>query len=306
MCDPMAIGSAGEMTPNLSAFTNLCTALKSLRGIVFVIHPFPALINALAGTLFYLIAADLAQGIPVASIFLSILLIHASIGSMNDFCDIDLDAKTKPRKPIVRGDIGPRAALVISCVAAIAGTLLSLSFSWSTLVVALAVLISGMAYNFWAKGTVYSWVPYSIFIPALPVWAFVAADSLTPAVLFSFPLGALMSLALNIANTIPDLQGDAQYGLQGLAHRLGLEHSLLVLWSSLAGTIILLALTPRILGNNATYLLPGTVLGGVLLVVMILDRLLNRSDASLRRGWYLSAVIAVILGGAWVASLPSG
>jgi hypothetical protein len=50
----------------------------------------------------------------------------------------------------------------------------------------------------------------------------------------------------------------------------------------------------------------GTVLGGVLLVVMILDRLLNRSDASLRRGWYLSAVIAVILGGAWVASLPSG
>ena len=40
--------------------------------------------------------------------------------------------------------------------------------------------------------------------------------------------------------------------------------------------------------------------------MMILDRLLNRSDASLRRGWYLSAVIAVILGGAWVASLPSG
>jgi 4-hydroxybenzoate polyprenyltransferase len=134
----------------------------------------------------------------------------------------------------------------------------------------------------------------------------VAADKFTPVVLFSFPLGALMSLALNVANTIPDLQGDTQYGLQGLAHRLELEHSLLVLWSSFAGTIILLALTPDILGNNAAYLLPGIVLGGMLLVVMILDRLLNRSDASLRRGWYLSAVIAAILGVAWVASLLTG
>jgi hypothetical protein len=44
----------------------------------------------------------------------------------------------------------------------------------------------------------------------------------------------------------------------------------------------------------------------MLLVVMILDRLLNRSDASLRRGWYLSAVIAAILGVAWVASLLTG
>ena len=273
---------------------------------MFVIHPFPALINALAGTVFYLIAADFTQGGQLAALFLSILLIYASIGSMNDFCDIDLDTKTKSRKPIVRGDISPRATLVISCVAAIAGTLLSLSFSWSTLLVALSVLVSGMAYNFWAKGTLYSWVPYSVFIPALPVWAFVAADKFTPVVLFSFPLGGLMSLALNVANTIPDLQGDTRYGLQGLSHRLGLDNSLLVLWLSLAFTIILLALTPLFLGNNATFLLPGIALGGVLLVAMIVDRLLYRSEASLRRGWYLSAVIAAVLGGAWVASLPRG
>lgn len=280
-------------------------ALRSLRGLIFVIHPFPASINALAGTMFYLIAADVWHGVSVASIFLSIFLTHASIGSMNDFCDIDLDAKTKPTKPIIRGDIGPGSALMVSCIAAVAGALLSLSFGWWTLIVALAVLISGMAYNFWAKGTLYSWIPYSVFIPALPVWAFVAADKFTLVVLFSFPLGALMSLALNVANTIPDLQGDTQCGLQGLTHRLGLEYALLVLWSAFAGTIILLLFTPRILGNDSTYLLLGVLLGGLLLLVMILDRLVNRSNASLRRGWYLSAVIAAILGAAWVVSLPT-
>lgn len=293
------------MTPRLSVSVDLPVPLRVLRGLFFVIHPFPALINALAGAVFYLMAADSVDVTSVSFLFLSILLIHASIGSMNDACDVDLDWKTRPDKPIVRGDISRNTAFLVSGIAAVTGALFSLSFGWATLAVALAVLSSGMAYNFWAKGTVYSWVPYAVFIPALPVWAFVAAKSFTPIVLLSFPLGALMSLALNVANTVPDLQGDTQYGLQGIAHLLGLERSLLVVWSCFAATIIFLALTPSVLGNNSTYLLPGVLVGSALLIVMILDRLLSRSDASLRRGWYLSAVIAAILGGAWVASFAT-
>jgi geranylgeranylglycerol-phosphate geranylgeranyltransferase len=274
--------------------------------LLFIIHAFPAFMNALAGTLFYVVAVNAAQLVSVAAVFLSIFLVHASIGSMNDLCDIGLDRETKPDKPIIRGDIRPGMVLFVSSVSAVAGALLSLSFGWSTLAVALVVLGSGMAYNLWAKGTVYSWIPYGVAIPALPVWGFLAANKFTPIVLVSFPLGALMSLALNLANTIPDLKGDTQYGLQGLTHRLGLERSLVVVWSSFTVTIILLALTPAVLGNNPTYLIPGIMLGGALMLVMISDRLVNRSDASLRRGWYLSAVIAAILGGAWVASLPTG
>lgn len=277
-----------------------------LRGLLFVIHPFPAFLNALAGTVFYLMAVNLIDGVSVASIFFSILLTHASIGSLNDYWDVDLDTKTKPQKPIVRGDISPRGALLFSFVAAIIGAFLSASFNLPTLAVALAVLISGVAYNVLAKGTVYSWVPYAVFIPALPVWAFVAADAFTPIVLFSFPLGALMSLALNIANTIPDLEGDTRYGLQGIAHRLGLRRSLLTVWLCFGATIILLSLTPKFLGNDPAYLFPGVGLGSVLLVMMILDRVLSRSPASLRRGWYLCALTAAVLGSAWVASLLKG
>ncbi len=293
------------MTPTLSTSDDLPRPLAVLRGLFFVIHPFPALVNALAGTGFYLMVTDVVQGLSVAAMFFSVLSIHASIGSMNDFCDIDLDTKTRPDKPIVRGDIAPWGALLVSGLAAAAGALLSLSFNWPTLCVALTVLAAGMAYNLWTKGTVWSWVPYGVFIPALPVWAFVAADAFTPMVLFSFPLGALMSLALNVANTVPDLEGDTLYGLQGIAHRLGLKGSLLVVWSCFGATIILLALTPSLLGIDQTYLLPGILLASALLMLMIFDRLLTRSAASLRRGWYLSAVIATILGAAWVASLTA-
>jgi geranylgeranylglycerol-phosphate geranylgeranyltransferase len=294
------------MTPRPSALVTRPGPPALLRGLFFIIHPFPALMNALAGAVFYLMVAHAVRPLSVASMFFSVLLIHASIGSMNDVCDVVLDTETKPDKPIVRGDISPRGALLVSGLAAIAGALLSLSFNGATLCVALAVLAAGMAYNFWAKGTAWSWVPYGVFIPALPVWAFVAAGAFMPVVLFSFPLGALMSLALNVANTVPDLEGDRQCGLQGIAHRLGLRRSLLVVWSCFGATIILLALTPSVLGNNPATLLPGLLAGSALLLVMILDRIFSRSAASLRRGWNLSAAIAAILGTAWVASLATG
>ncbi len=289
-----------------AALPTLLKIAATLRGLFLVIHPFPAFLNALAGAVFYVMAARVVDGVAVATIFFSIFLIHASIGSLNDYWDIDLDTKTKPQKPIVRGDIGPRGALALSFLAALGGALLSLSFNWLALAVALLVLVAGMAYNMLAKGNVYSWVPYAVAIPALPVWAFAAADAFTPIVLVSFPLGALMSLALNIANTIPDLEGDTRYGLQGIAHRLGLKRSLLTVWLCFGATIVLLSLTPKVLGNDPTYLFGGIALGAALLMVMIFDRVINGSPASLRRGWYLSAIDAAVLGFAWVASLPTG
>lgn len=294
------------MTPSHAALPPLHKLGRLLRGFIFVIHPFPAFLNAAAGAAFYVMAVSHVQSVSVASLFLSIFLIHASIGSLNDYWDVDLDAKTKPTKPIVRGDISARTALLVSAFASVVGALLSLSIDWWTLAVALLVLASGMAYNVLAKGTVYSWLPYAVFIPALPVWAFVAADAFTPIVLLSFPLGALISLALNIANTIPDLEGDTRYGLKGIAHRLGLKRSVSTVWLCFGATLVLLGFTPTAFGNDPATLYPGVALGAGLLTIMILDRVLSRSPASLRRGWYFSAVEAAILGLAWVASLPTG
>jgi 4-hydroxybenzoate polyprenyltransferase len=262
--------------------------------------------NAVACAAFYLVLAAPPQPVDAAVLFAAVFLIHASIGSMNDYCDIDLDRHTKPKKPLVRGDIQSGTALAISGVAAIAGLILSLRFGWAAETLALAVLASGMAYNFWAKGTVFSWVPYAVFIPAVPVLSFIVAGKFVPVVLLSFPLGALIALALNIANTLPDLEGDMRYGVQGLAHRLGLRHALLVAWGSFAGAIGLLASTPAVLGNDAAVLFPGLATAAVLLLATIADYAVNRSEQALKRGWYASAVLAVVLGCAWVASLAAG
>ena len=292
------------MMERTAAAAGLPQVVRAARGALFVIHLFPAVMNAAAGIVFYLIAADRPSLFAGAAVALSIFLVSASVGSMNDFLDVDLDRRTKPEKPIARGDLRPRTAFAISVLSAIVGVLLSAALGLPVMVVALLVLASGLAYDVWLKGTLWSWVPYGIGIPALPVWGFLAAGQFTPVLLLSFPLGALISLALYLANTIPDLEGDTAYGIKGLAHRLGLRRSLIASWACFGLTTGLLALTPAVFGNDARWLLPGLGLGAVLLLVMVGDYFVNRSRASLRRGWYLSAVLAIVLGVSWVISLP--
>ncbi|WP_421726490.1 UbiA family prenyltransferase [Bauldia sp.] len=279
-------------------------ALRRLRGGLLVIHLFPAVMNSAAGLAFALIASDGAMVGRAVLVAASVFLVSASVGSMNDFLDVDLDRRTKPDKPIARGDISPSTAFAISVGAGLIGVLLSLILGLPVAAVALMVLASGLAYDIWLKGTVWSWVPYAIGIPALPVWGFLAVDRFTPVLLASFPLGALIALALYLANTIPDIRGDAAYGIKGLAQRLGVARSLGVTWGCLALSIGLLALTPAMFGNDPVTLVPGLLAGAVLLATMIADRLIVRSQASLRRGWYLAAILSGVLGIAWVISLP--
>jgi geranylgeranylglycerol-phosphate geranylgeranyltransferase len=279
---------------------------QAVRGIVSVVHLFPGILTAVAGGVFYLLVIGEVRGFGSVLLFGSMFLISAAVGSMNDYLDLDLDRRAQPNKPLVRGDIPPETAVVVSFAASAGGALLSSCFGWQALAMSLVVLASGMAYNFWAKGTIWSWAPYAIAIPALPIWAFVAADKFRPVVLLTFPLGALTSLAVNLANTLPDLAGDARYGLKGLAHRLGLQRSIIVIWVSFGGVIGLLALTPIFIDSKPRALFPGLILGSVLLLVMIVDYAVSRSAASLRRGWYFSSILTALLGGTWIASLSSG
>jgi 4-hydroxybenzoate polyprenyltransferase len=294
------------MTPERSdAAAESSPILRAARGAVFVIHLFPAVMNGVAGMIFYLIASGGTGWGPAFLIGLSIFLIHAAIGSLNDFLDIELDRRTRPDKPLVRGDLSPRGAFLISAGAAVVGVGLSASFGLPVLLISIVVLAAGLAYDLWLKGTLVSWMPYGIAIPALPVWGFLAAGQFTPVLLLSFPLGILIALALYLANTIPDIEGDTDFGIAGLAQRLGVVRSLVVTWVCFGLTMALLALTPVLLGNDPALLWPGIGAGAVLLAAMVVDDRANRSQASFRRGWYMSAILAGVLGIAWVVSLPT-
>ena len=132
---------------------------------------------------------------------------------------------------------------------------------------------------------------------------FIAEGAFTPRCLLAYPLLALLAAALNIANTLPDVERDRLAGVDGLTHRLGVRRGLRLLWILLGGTIILMALTLLLGRNEVRVLGAGLVVGAALLRIMIVDGLFIAGPASLRRSYYLSILCAIILGYAWIASV---
>jgi 4-hydroxybenzoate polyprenyltransferase len=224
---------------------------------------------------------------------------------MNDYVDEPLDRLACRReKPLVAGDLSRDAALAIWVATALLGFAASYAFNLATAAIAIVLWLLGVSYNFWAKRTRLSWLPFAGFYPSLPLWGFVAAGKFTPALLLTYPVCAPLAVALNIANTLPDLESDLAGGVKGFTHRLGQSRALFLLWFCLAATMILMAAAGVLIGGHLGRLIPGMVAGAFLLGAMMADWAFLRSPATLRRTFYLSAAGALLLGCAWIVSLP--
>ncbi len=278
---------------------------RVLRGLYRLGHPLPTFATAAATTLFVATARNGgARVVDLLVAFLVFYLLLYSIGAMNDYCDEAVDrASGRREKPLAAGDVPRGLALAAWIGAAALSAAAALHFNVAAAAMIVPLWLAGFAYNFWAKATVFSWLPFVFFYPSLPVWAFVAEGSFTPAVLLAYPLLALLAGALNIANTLPDVERDRRAGVEGLTHRLGVRRGLRLLWLLLGSTIILMTLT-LFLGRNDVRVLGAGLAGGTaLLCVIVADGLFIASAASLRRSYYLSILCAIDLGYAWIASI---
>ena len=199
------------------------TSSRLLRGVFFLGHPLPTAMTAIATAAFFMMARrNMQVTADTAVMFTSVLLIQYSIGCMNDYVDEPLDRLAqRDEKPLVSGDVPKTVALFLWVFAALSGFAASAYFNLAAAGMAVVLWLAGVTYNFWAKRTALSWLPFVVFFPSLPVWSFIAAGRFTPALLLSYPIGALLSVGLNVANTLPDLDRDLEAGLKGLTHRLG-------------------------------------------------------------------------------------
>jgi 4-hydroxybenzoate polyprenyltransferase len=280
--------------------------IRFLRGVFFLGHPPATFMIAVVGTACFMIARkDAHLDVDVTFMFTSVFLVLYSIGAMNDYVDHAADRRAgRQEKPLIAGDISRNAALSLWTLAALLGFAASYCLRPAAAGLAIVLWLAGAAYNVWAKSTVLSWLPFVIFFPSLPIWAFVAAGRFTLSLLMAYPVISLLAVGLNISNTLPDLEGDAIAGVRGFTHMLGLTRALLLLWLLLAGSMALMALSSVMISHRLDMLLPGLAAGAVLLGAMMADWLLMRSRASLRRTFYLSAVCSGILGCTWIATLP--
>src|SRR5256884_8269381 len=222
-----------------------------LLGFFLLSHPGPVFIHIIGVSIFTLLAAWPRL---VWSTVLLVIAAHTamqiSIAMINDYCDRRLDAAGKPEKPIPRGLVHPREALVAGLFMIVLMVLLLLPLPPLALLVSLLYLPLAQAYNLGLKSTPLSGIVFALAMPLIPLYAFAGVGRTAPVIFWLVPAGFLLGIALNLANSLPDLEEDEAQGMKTLAVVLGVRrsftacHLLIVLCAAMIGVLTITGIVP--------------------------------------------------------------
>ncbi len=198
-------------------------------------------------------------------------------------------------RPVSSG-VGPRWRVAVGGL--VIGLGLSVLAGPATAVIAAAGVLTGYAYDLRLKGTAWSWLPFAIGLPLLPVYAWVGATGEVPvAFAFLVPLGIAAGAAAALLNGLVDIERDRAAGLTTAAVRLGPRRSRRVA----AGLLAVVAL-----GAVGSLLAIGA--GAPAIVVAVLGAALagvgvwavgDPSSARRERGWEAGAIGIGLLAAGW-------
>jgi len=274
-----------------------------IQGFFLLSHPGPVLLHIIAVTLFALLAAwpHFALGI-IALVVSAHAAMQLSIATLNDYCDRQLDAESKPGKPIPAGLVRPGEALFSGLLLVVVMVLLLLPLPRLALLISLCYLVLGQGYNLGLKSTPLSGIVFALAMPLIPLYAFVALDRTLPFLFWLVPVGCLLGVALNLANSLPDIPGDAARGARTLAVALGMKGSfiacpLLILLSALLIAVLMLIKAVPVQPLIITLAL---ILTGLSVAAMIIFFGPTKPLWTRKVYFYLVVLTCILLAGGWL------
>ena len=265
---------------------------------LFLAHPGPSLLV----TVVVVVAAGLLTRhlpSPRTAVGLTLVMLpgQLAIGALNDWADVHADGMAKPFKPIPRGAVARPAALAV----AMAGFAVSLgAASWlgrDVLAVAALGVAAGVAYDLGLKRTPAAVLAWCAGFAAVPLLAMVMTGQLHGAA-EGMPLAALLALALQLANGLPDSEGDRLVGAHTLASALGFGASRSVMCAALGVAAVYVVAVRAPLGQSGL-----AVVAAGLIAAGGLVPLLPRGAP--RLAFPLLAVVAAVATVSWLAALPA-
>ena len=217
------------------------TLSRRVIGMVKATHFGP---TVLVVSISFTLAMTQISFIKSIEIALAIMAGQCVVGWTNELVDQERDTEAgRNKKPLVNGSVTRKQLQIGVGVALTAAALLSflgplgVRGGWLHLL----GLGSATVYNFWAKSTLLSPLPYAISFGALP-WAIYSAAHMSPPV-WLFIDFALVSVSFHFLNVIKDLEWDRNQSILGFPQRIGKIGSI---WT--ASLLLLSAIIVAILG----------------------------------------------------------
>lgn len=236
---------------------------------------------------------------------LAMVALQAGIGATNDIVDAPRDAGHKPNKPIPAGHVSRQAASTVAVAGFAAGVALAgVSGGLAGVALGVVVIAIGLTYDLWLKGTAWSWLPFAVGIPVLPVFGWLGATGTLPlefAVLI--PAAVAAGAALAIANTLVDVERDRAAGSSSIAIALGPTNAWLIHVGLLVAVGLAAVVSVGPLGGSAV----GAGAVAVAAIIPVGAALGGRGGGATRRerAWEMEAVGVAILGIAWLLAVLS-
>jgi 4-hydroxybenzoate polyprenyltransferase len=274
-----------------------------ILGFFLLSHPIPVLFHIIAVTIFTLLAAWPHF---IWSVIVLVIAAHVamqvSIAMLNDYCDRRADALSKPEKPIPRGLILPREALMAGLLMIVIMLVLLIPLPLLALGISLCYLVLGQGYNLGLKSTPLSGIVFALAMPLIPLYAFAGVGHIPSIILWLVPAGFLLGIALNLANSLPDLEDDQAQGIRTLAVVLGVRrsftacHVLIIACAVMIGVLSITGIVPA----NPWIIAPVLILTLLAVVGMILFFGSEKSLKSRKAYFYLVTLTCILLAGGWL------
>ncbi len=269
-----------------------------------MIHPFPVMMVVTLATVLAVATArestDLSRLVrAIAALFFS----QVVVGISNDLHDRTLDAQAQPWKPLARGVVTPNEARALIVAAFALMLVFVISLGPIILLLALLGTFAGVLYNFWLRGTPFSWFPYVLGFIILPIFVWASMARFDARQLILVPIGLPLLVGVHLAQTLPDTETDRALGMRGFAVTLGRTRGSLVVWSALIGAQMLTLVTALALDSNLEIVLLAVGASCALVAASIALYHARPTSATLRVVFRLVAPSAVILVAGWLAAL---
>jgi geranylgeranylglycerol-phosphate geranylgeranyltransferase len=212
--------------------------------------------------------------------FLTALFIQAGTFALNDYCDLESDiANRRQDRPLVRGDLSRREALIVAILATFFGILCASFLHPILFVLAVSSAVLGVLYDFKIKeylGVSNIYIALTMAIPFIFGGLLVDPGRINQELLILAVIAFLAGFGREVMKDIADLKGDALRNVRSIARVYGVNraNNVVIAFYSLA---VLLSAIPFFTVSTSYYLNPVYALP-----VLIADALFLHTALKLR------------------------
>jgi len=276
--------------------------MGKLMGFLRLIRPLNCLMMGFAVIVGASLVSPLNFTINLLLGFATSFSLTAAFMAINDYYDREIDAINEPNRPIPRGDVSPKEALMFALLLSTIGFVAAFETNLPSLLVAVIAWIISITYITEGKGT---GLPGNFLVSATVVIPFIygglTVGQIEASTLLFVAIAFLSNTGREVTKGIVDVEGDRSHKIRTIAVTYG-ERTAAAAAAVFSLLAVCLSPLPWLWGLVSDWFLPPVILTDIGMLVSSIMLLRNYSRKNAKRTknlsliWFTTGLLAFILG----------